>query len=73
VPGEVSIVSYDDIDIMSHLPVPITALRVPSEEVGRNAARCVVGMVEGRTLPVQYEHVPELLVRESSGPPPARS
>lgn len=70
VPGAVSIVSYDDIDIMSHLPVTVTALRVPSDEVGRNAARSVVGMVEGRPLPVRYEHVPELIVRGSSGPPP---
>lgn len=73
VPGQVSIVSYDDIDIMSHLPVPVTALRVPSDEVGRNAARCVVGMVEGRAVPVQFEHVPELIVRASSGPPPRTS
>lgn len=70
VPGEVSIVSYDDIDIMSHLPVTVTALRVPSDEVGRNAARSVVGMVEQRPLPVVYEHVPELVIRGSSGPPP---
>jgi LacI family transcriptional regulator len=70
VPEQVSIASYDDIEIMSHLPVPITALRVPGNAIGSNAARWVVGAVEGRSLPVQFEHVPELLIRASSGPPP---
>ncbi|MBL8589948.1 MAG: LacI family DNA-binding transcriptional regulator [Methylobacteriaceae bacterium] len=69
VPADVSIVSYDDIDIMSHLPATVTALRVPGEDIGRNAARWLVGQVEGRELPVQFEHMPELLARDSSGPP----
>ena len=72
VPEEMSIASYDDIEIMSHLPVPITALRVPSEEIGRNAARYVVGQVEGRALDVGFESLPELLIRASCGPPPVR-
>ena len=29
VPEELSIVGYDDIEIMSHLPVPLTTVRVP--------------------------------------------
>lgn len=69
VPREVSIVSYDDIEIMSHLPVPVTALRVPGEDVGRNAARWVVGAIEGRDLSVRMEHVPALILRASSAPP----
>lgn len=73
VPGQMSIVSYDDIEIMSHLSVPMTALRIPSEEVGRNTARHVVSQVEGRPLHVVQEVIPELLVRASSGPPPPRS
>ncbi|MEZ5844461.1 MAG: LacI family DNA-binding transcriptional regulator [Hyphomicrobiaceae bacterium] len=73
VPEEVSIVSYDDIEIMSHLAVPITALRVPSEEVGRNAARYVVAEVEGLKVDVTLEHHPELLIRASSGPPPSKA
>ncbi len=70
VPQEVSIASYDDIEIMSQLPVGITALRVPSEEVGRNAARYVVAKVEGLDLDVKFESTPDLLIRGSSGPPP---
>ncbi len=30
VPEDVSIVGYDDIEIMSHLPVPLTTVRVPA-------------------------------------------
>ena len=70
VPQDLSIVGYDDIEIMSHLPVPITALRVPSEDVGRNAARYVIGQVEGRAMKVAFESAPELVIRASSGPAP---
>lgn len=70
VPAELSLVSYDDIEIMSQLPVPLTALRVPSEDVGRHAARYIIGQVEGRPVDVIFEHVPTLLVRASSGPAP---
>ena len=70
VPGEVSIVSYDDIDIMSHLPVSDHGA-ARAQRRGRPQRRALRGgHGRGAALPVQYEHVPELLVRASSGPPP---
>ena len=39
VPEEMSIVGYDDIEIMAELPIPITTVRVLSDEVGRRAGR----------------------------------
>jgi LacI family transcriptional regulator, galactose operon repressor len=42
VPGQLSIVGYDDIEIMRELPIPITTVRVLSDEVGRRAAQVLV-------------------------------
>ncbi len=70
VPGEMSIVGYDDIEIMRELPVPITTVRVASDEVGRRAAEAVVRLVEGDTAESGIELPSEIVVRQSSGPPP---
>ena len=70
VPGELSIVGYDDIEIMSHLPVPVTTVRVPSAEIGRIAARVLIARLEGRDYSAPLEAQAELVIRASSGPPP---
>jgi len=72
VPGEMSIVGYDDIEIMSELPIPITTVRVSSDEVGRRAARLLVAKIEGRPDETNYECDAEVIVRGSSGPAPGR-
>jgi LacI family transcriptional regulator len=68
-----SIVGYDDIEIMSELPVPVTTVRVLSDEVGRRAARCIVARVEGREDAMDFECGAEIIVRASSGPVPAQT
>lgn len=70
-PDELSIVGYDDIEIMSHLPVSVTTVRVPSAEIGRMAARLLIARLEGRTYSAPLEAEAELVIRASSGPPPA--
>ena len=37
VPDDVSIVGYNDIPIVSHLPTPLTTVRVPFEQIASNA------------------------------------
>lgn len=70
-PEDLSIVGYDDIEIMSHLPVPVTTVRVPSAEIGRIAARVLIARVEGKDYSSPLEAQAELVIRASSGPPPA--
>jgi LacI family transcriptional regulator len=65
-----SIVGYDDIEIMSHLPIPITTVRVQGELVGRDAARFVISRIEKRPVEIAFECDAELLIRKSSGPAP---
>src|SRR5262245_15282014 len=70
VPKDMSIVGYDDIEIMSELPIPLTTVRVLSDEVGRRAARLLVAKLEGRDTNENFECEAEIVVRQSSGPPP---
>lgn len=70
VPEDVSIVGYDDIEIMSHLPVPVTTVRVPGEEIGIRAARLILDLVMGRKPDYPLESEAEIVLRASSGPPP---
>ena len=70
VPKDMSIVGYDDIEIMSELPIPLTTVRVLSDEVGRRAARLLIAKLEGREIGESLECDAEIVVRQSSGPPP---
>ena len=70
VPEQMSIVGYDDIEIMSDLPTPITTVRVDSDKVGRVAADTIVDMVEGKQGIFGSRIPSEIIIRASSGPPP---
>ena len=69
VPQEISIVGYDDIELMSELPLAITTVRVASDEVGRVAADMVVDMVEGKPVSGGRRIPSEIVVRDTTGPP----
>jgi len=71
VPKDMSIVGYDDIEIMSELPIALTTVRVLSDEVGRRAARLLMAKLEGRDINENLECAAEIIVRQSSGPPPS--
>jgi LacI family transcriptional regulator len=67
-PEELSIVGYDNIEIMQEFPVPITTLRVRSGEVGGRAATYLISAIEGRTMDVARVCEVEIVQRASSGP-----
>ncbi len=71
VPDDMSIVGYDDIEIMQELPIPITTVRVLSDEVGRRAGQRIVALIEGRDDDTVFECEAEIVTRASSGPPPS--
>ena len=71
VPDEMSIVGYDDIEIMAELPIPITTVRVLSDEVGRRAGRHIAALLEGQQEATEFECDAEIVARASSGPAPS--
>jgi LacI family transcriptional regulator len=72
VPGDVSIVGYDDVPIAAYLDPPLTTVHQPMREVGEFAAGLILDHITG----VEREPGPHLLparlvVRQSTAAPPS--
>ena len=73
VPAQMSVVGFDDLDLSRHWQPGLTTMHVPTELMWERAAKYLVDRLELRLgAPVQIEIAVELIVRGSSGPPPAR-
>ena len=65
VPGDVSLVGYNDIPIVSHLSTPLTTLRVPFEQIAANA----LDLLGGEAIPPDDRirvSAPTLIPRKST-------
>jgi LacI family transcriptional regulator len=70
VPGQLSIVGFDDLDLAGHLQPGLTTVRVPAEEMWRLAADRVLDALRGVEVPRSTEIEVALVVRGSTAPPP---
>jgi len=71
VPGDVSVVSVDDIALAAFATPALTTVRQPFEQVGRTAADRVISLIEGREAQTTSPVAPELIVRASTAAPRA--
>ncbi|TQS44476.1 LacI family DNA-binding transcriptional regulator [Cryptosporangium phraense] len=71
VPGDLSIVGYDDIEFAAAAAVPLSSVRQPRHLLGRTAAELLLAEADATDAHVhrQVRFSPELVVRASSGPP----
>jgi DNA-binding LacI/PurR family transcriptional regulator len=71
VPGDVSVVGYDDSFLMNCTEPPLTTVRQPIEPMGRMVIELLSGLIAG--TPISHDELlfePELVVRNSTGPAP---
>lgn len=73
VPGDVSIVGFDDIDIVAHIDPPLTTVHQPIRRKGETAMRLLLALVENDDIDRLDRPGLEtrLIVRGSTGPPSA--
>jgi len=77
VPDEVSVVGFDDLDMAAHLVPALTTIHQPRLDIGRAAARMLLERMrlsyDARltAVPPRVVLPVELVVRESTAPPPA--
>jgi LacI family transcriptional regulator len=75
IPGDMSLVGYDDIPAVRWLDPPLTTVRVPMEEIGAAGVARLLGLLAADGAPpagpIVKIHPCELVVRSSTAPPAA--
>jgi DNA-binding LacI/PurR family transcriptional regulator len=73
VPDRFSVVGFDNLRFVEHLPVPLTTIDQPKQEMGRRAAELLFERIEsGPDLPSRKQvFTPHLIIRESCSVAPA--
>ena len=73
IPGDLSLVGFDDLDFCSHLTVPLTTIAQDPYQLGFEAARLLLERIEGNASPARQVILPtHLVVRASTAPPGQR-
>jgi len=74
VPADISVVGFDDIQGAAFHNPSLTTIRQPLAQMGVVAARILLQRIRGQaTFPDMVPIMPELVIRESTAPPPPRS
>jgi DNA-binding LacI/PurR family transcriptional regulator len=70
VPGDVSVVGFDDIQSAAYYTPSLTTVRQPLMEMGRRGAEVLLDRIANREkeYPSEIVMAPDLIVRESTGP-----
>ena len=75
-PRDISVVGFDDLGVAAHYTPPLTTMRQPREMLGRMAAEMLIDILEDaehRRGQLRIVLNSDLIVRESTGHPPAES
>jgi DNA-binding LacI/PurR family transcriptional regulator len=69
VPEEIALAGFDDQVFASTITPPLTTVRAPTEQVGREAVRMLVRLIRGESVVPRLVLPTELVIRESCGCP----
>ena len=72
VPGGLSVVGIDNLEMAAHLSPALTTVHVPTARIGEVAAGLMLARLRGEKAKRRVELPIELVVRRSSGPPQSR-
>ena len=72
IPGDVSVVGFDDIDLAPHVDPPLTTVHQPIRRKGEEAVRALLTVIErrGQSKPEHRRLETRLIIRGSTGPVP---
>lgn len=74
VPRDISLITFDDMDLFPYVDPPITAIAQPDYQIGTEAARTLISMLSGDFFVPREMVLPtEFRQRESCAPPPGAS
>jgi DNA-binding LacI/PurR family transcriptional regulator len=67
IPGEISVVGFDDQVFAYTLTPALTTVRAPTEQVGKEAVRLLARLLKGESAEARLSLPTELVIRESCG------
>jgi len=73
IPGEISVAGFDGIQLGAYVRPTLTTVKTSPRDIGAEAARMLLGVVEGREVSDVNVSPAELLLRDSSGRAPKTS
>ncbi len=69
IPGDVSVIGFDDLSIAQYMEPPLTTVRQPMPQMGRLAMEAMIDLLGGSEATHNIRVRGELIVRASIGPP----
>ncbi|MDO4258648.1 MAG: LacI family DNA-binding transcriptional regulator [Actinomycetaceae bacterium] len=70
VPGDLSVIGFDDTILMGHVEPPLTTIRQPIQAIATAAVQSLWQLFDQEeTPPSSFEYTPDLVVRSSTAPP----
>lgn len=73
VPDDISVAGFDDLFISADTHPPLTTVRQPKAHMGALAAETLLKLQAGESCPQDVRVPGELVIRESTAPPPAQT
>ncbi len=70
IPNDVSVASFDDISLATHLTPALSTVRSPRDEIGRRAFDSLLALINENSIPTTHSLPAEVVLRESTGPAP---
>ena len=70
-PGNVSLIGFDDIPEAEHFDPPLTTMRQDFHELGQDIMIAVQAVLDGSETTQTIRHLPTLVVRQSTASSPA--
>lgn len=70
VPEDVSVMGFDDLELLKYLPVPLSTVHVPKRQIGETATRLLIRQIEskGHAKPERITLDAEVVIRASTAP-----
>jgi LacI family transcriptional regulator len=70
IPGDVSLIAFNDHPIAEHLAPPLTTVRMPNLTMGREAVHMLLGALDGHPVrDLMVDEAPQIVVRASTATP----
>ena len=66
IPQDLSIIGFDNREIASYLPVPLTTIQVPNTEIGHESAKMLLSLIAGQTVKQNRIILPCTMIERAS-------